>query len=31
MFTLMVTVYAFVLNSRDSGLADRVGSLVADE
>ncbi len=27
----VVTVYAFVLNSRDSGLADRVGSLVADE
>ncbi len=26
-----VTVYAFVLNRSDSGLADRVGSLVADD
>ena len=28
---VVVTVYAFVLNRSDSGLADRVGSLVADE
>ena len=27
----VATVYAFVLNGRDSGLADRVGSLVADD
>jgi amino acid transporter len=27
----VATGYAFVLNRRDSGLADRVGSLVADE
>jgi hypothetical protein len=27
----VATVYAFVLNGRDSNLADRVGSLVADE
>jgi amino acid transporter len=27
----MATGYAFVINRRDSGLADRVGSLVADE
>jgi hypothetical protein len=28
---VMATSYAFVLNRRDSGLAGRVGSLVADE
>jgi amino acid transporter len=28
---VVVTVYAFVLNRSDSGLADRVGSLVADD
>jgi hypothetical protein len=27
----VAAVYAFVLNSRDGTLADRVGSLVADE
>jgi amino acid transporter len=27
----VVTIYAFVLNRSDSGLADRVGSLVADD
>jgi len=27
----VVTVYAFVLNRSDSGLADRVGSIVADD
>jgi amino acid transporter len=28
---VVVTVYAFFLNRSDSGLADRVGSLVADD
>jgi hypothetical protein len=28
---VVAAVYAFILNSRDSALAGRVGSLVADE